>query len=69
MTQATLKPDERPEGAADVSANKLEATVALMAFVTLFFAGIVIGLQADALGMFVRYSSHLALWRKSLFLP
>lgn len=50
MTQATLKADERPKGAADVSTNKLEATVAPMAFVTLFFAGIVVGLQADALG-------------------
>lgn len=68
MAQATLKPDERPEGAADVSASKLEATVALMGFVTLFFAGMVVGLQADALGMIVRHNSHLALGRKSLFL-
>lgn len=29
-----LKPDERSKGAVDVSANKLEATVALVAFVT-----------------------------------
>lgn len=52
MTQAALKPDESPKGAADASANKLEATVALVAFVTLFFVAVVVGLQADALGMF-----------------
>lgn len=67
MTQTTLKPDERARDAADVSANKLEAAVALMAFVTLFFAGVVVGLWADALGMFVRHSSLLALGKKSLF--
>lgn len=54
MTQATLKPDESPEGAAGASANKLEAAVALMAFVTLSFAGVVVELQADALGMFFK---------------
>lgn len=58
MTQATLKPDESPKGAADASASKLEATVALVAFVTLFFAAVVVGLQADALGMF--FETHLS---------
>lgn len=52
MCRTTLKPGESPKGAADASANKLEATVALVAFVTLFFAAVVVGLQADALGMF-----------------
>lgn len=69
MTQATFTPDERPEGAVDASANRLEATVALVAFVTIFFAGVLVGFQAGALGMFVRHTSHLALGRKSLFLP
>lgn len=43
-----LKPANKPRGARDATANLLEATVALMAFAALFFAGVAVALLADA---------------------
>lgn len=43
-----LKPADKPRGARDAAANLLEATAALMAFAALFFAGVAVGLPADA---------------------